>query len=181
MAISDDEWNRIKSKWAATNFTSVKDKKAEFKKDLNRGHDGEKSFYEKYKTSVTHLDGRNADFEINKTGETIELKSDYFDYEKTANMFMERYSYDEEPGGPWQALKKKITYYIYHFVSHDITFIFNTAQLVKRLDKLTVNMKLINVQNRNHVTRGYKVPIVQIAELALEPADINLHEPKKKK
>lgn len=179
--MDDKKWKEIQDKWAATNFTSTKGKKAEFKKDLDRGHDGERSFFEKYQSSVTHLDGRNADFEINKTGETIELKTDYYDFEKTANLFMERYSYAEEPGGPWQSLKKGITYYIYHFHSHDRTFIFNTVQLVRKLEKLTVSLKLVNVQNRNHVTRGYKVPMLDLVDMCLEPADINLHEPKRKK
>ena len=179
MAISDDKWNEIKAKWAAA--ATDKPKAADFKKDLNRGHDGERSFFEKYTNSVTHLDGRNADFEINKTGETIELKTDYYDYEKTTNFFMERFSYGEEPGGVWQAAKKSITYFIYHFHSHDVTFIFNTLQLVRRLEKLEPTLKLIQVQNKNYITRGYKVPIILLSEMSLEPADINLHEPKKKK
>jgi len=179
MAIDDAKWAQIKAKWAAAG--NEKPAAADFKKDLKRGHDGEQSFFSKYQNSVTHLDGRNADFEINKTGETIELKTDYYDFDKTTNMFMERYSYADEPGGPFQSLKKGITYYIYHFHSHDQTFIFNVAQLVKRLQKLEPRMKLINVTNRNHITRGYKVPMIELVDLCLEPADINLHEPKKKK
>ena len=179
MAIDDKKWAEIQAKWKAASET--KPVKAEFKKDLARGHDGERSFYEKYQGSVTHLDGRNADFEINKTAETIELKTDYYDYEKTANFFMERYSYAEEPGGVWQAAKKGITYFIYHFDSHDVTFIFNTKQLVRRLEKLEPTLKLVQVQNKNYITRGYKVPIVLLSEMCLEPADINLHEPKRKK
>lgn len=177
MSIDDKKWAEIKAKWAA----KTEDKKPEFKKDLKRGHDGEQSFYTKFQNSITHLDGRNADFEINKTGETIELKTDYYDYDKTVNFFMERYSYADEPGGPWQSLKKKITYYIYCFPSHNMMFIFNTAQLVKKLEKMESKLKLINVQNKNYVTRGYKVPIIELTDLELEPEDINLHQSKKSK
>ena len=177
MAIDEKKWAEIKAKWASKTETP----KPEFKKDLKRGHEGENTFYQKYQSSVTHLDGRNADFEINKSGETIELKTDFYNYDKTVNFFMERYSYGEEPGGPWASLKKKITYYIYQFPSHDIMFIFNTAQLVKKLEKMESKLKLINVQNKNYLTRGYKVPIIELAGIELQPEDINLHEPKKGK
>lgn len=179
MAISDEKWAQIKAKWASQDKEVIVEK--EFKKDLKRGHAGEHSFFQIFQASITHLDGRNADFEINKTGETIELKTDYYDFSLTENFFMERYSYDDKPGGPWQSASKKIDYYIYYYQSHNMLYIFNTEQLVNRLDRIMKNEKLVSVKNKGYTTRGYKVNRKLIEELCLEPETIGLNIPKGRK
>lgn len=179
MSISDEQWEKIRAKWASKSEQEDLTK-AEFKKDLKRGHTGEHSFFQLFQASVTHLDGRNADFEINKTGETIEIKTDYYDHSLTENFFMERYSYDDKPGGPWQSSSKKIDYYIYYYPSHSELYIFNTEQLVRRLDRIMKNEKLVNVKNKGYTTRGYKVKRSLIEDLCLNFEDIGLVESKGK-
>jgi len=99
----------------------------------------------------------------------------------TENFFMERYSYDDKPGGPFQAASKNIDYYIYYYPSHNELFIFNTKQLVRRLDRIMKNEKLVNVKNKGYTTRGYKVKRSLIEDLCLNFEDIGLVESKGKK
>lgn len=183
MAISDDDWDRIKSKWAnkTPEFKAEIKKDKIFKVDLQRGHEGEHSFFMKYQHCITRLDGKGADFEINKTSETIELKTDYFDFNKTPNFFMEKYSYGDNLGGPWRSLEHKIEYFIYWYPSSGDTFIFNTVQLVKKLKKLEANLPMVNVKNKNYVTKGYKVNRDLLMDICLAPEDIGLFEFKGKK
>lgn len=173
----DKKWSEIQAKFKSVNETKpLKD----FKKDLKRGQDAEHIFAMKYQHCITRLDGRGADFEIDKTGETIELKTDFYGEHKTANFFMERYSYDDKVGGPWQALSKSVTYFVYQFDGGS-SYIFNTAQLVRKLDKLTKDMELVCVRNKNHVTKGFKVERSLLDSIRLHPEDIGLYEKKGKK
>jgi len=183
MAMSDDEWDKIRAKWAtkALEFKPVTKKDKIFSTDLKRGHDGEHSFFMKYQHCITRLDGRNADFEINKTAETIELKTDYFDHDKTPNFFMEKFSYGDNLGGPWQSLEKGITYFIYWYPSDGSTYIFNTVQLVKKLKKLEANLPMVHVKNKNYTTKGFKVNRDLLTDICLAPEDICLFEYKGKK
>lgn len=169
-ADSDIIWSKLESKWD----NSEAKKEYEFKKDLVRGHSGEHSFYQKYQHLLSHLDGRNADFEINKTGETIELKTDYYDENLTDNLFIERYSYDDKNGGPWQSADKNITYYIYQFHSTGNMYCFNTKQLVKKMAKYAANLQLVPVKNKGYTTYGYKVNKQLLKDLVLEPEEIGL-------
>ena len=170
------KWQQIQKKFQDS---EVK-KEAEFKADLERGHSGEHLFFQKYQHLLTHLDGRNADFEINKTGETIELKSDYYDMDKTENFFMECYSYDNKPGGAFQAADKGITYYIYYYVNNDTFYVFNTKQLVRRLAKFKSSMTMTNVKNKGYTTRGLKMARELLTNMCLDPEEIGLFETKKK-
>ena len=167
---SDITWKKLESKWD----DSEAKKEYEFKKDLVRGHSGEHSFYQKYQHLLSHLDGRNADFEINKTGETIELKTDYYDENKTDNLFIERYSYDDKNGGPWQSADKNITYYIYQFHNTGNMYVFNTKQLVKKMAKYAATLTLVPVKNKGYTTYGYKVDRQLLKSLILNPEEIGL-------
>lgn len=144
----------------------------EFKKSLSRGKRAESEFYELFKDKVEHLDGYAADFRIIKNDKLIELKCDSYDEHKTSNFFMERYSYADEPGGPHQSLKKGVDYFIYWFKSSMNFYCFETASLVRELDKLCKDQYLINIYNSNHTTRGYKVPRASLEHIRINIQDI---------
>lgn len=181
----DSYWTAVSGKWikseAAKPVPQLAIRVAKFKDDLKRGHGGEHKFYNRFAASVTHLDGRNADFEINKTGETVELKTDYYDMNKTPNFFIERYSHDDKPGGPWQAASKNITYYIYTFDKCGTVFVFNTNQLVRRLEKICKDLSLVDVPNTGYTTRGYRVERESLESIMLTCEEIGLIKPKVKK
>jgi hypothetical protein len=128
-----------------------------FQKSLKIGKKAENDFYELFKDKLEQLDGYAADFKILKNGKTIELKTDSYDPTKTANFFMEKFSYNEEPGGPFQALKKGTDYYVYWFPITMEFFVYKTETLVEKLQELHPKPWLINIRNQAHVTRGFLV------------------------
>ena len=94
---------------------------------------------------------------------------------------MERFSYDERDGGPWQSQAKGITYYVYTFDMCGTTFVFNTAQLVRRLNRLSKRLVLVNVPNTGYTTRGYRVERESLESIMLTCEEIGLIKPKEKK
>lgn len=133
------------------------DKVFDFQKSLKIGQKAEAAFYELFKDKVERLDGYAADFKLLKNDKTIELKTDFYDPSKVPNFFIELYSYDKEPGGPYQALKKGTDYYVYWFPITMELYCFKTSSLVAKLDELFPDPWLINIRNKNHTTRGYLV------------------------
>lgn len=128
-----------------------------FQASLKQGKKGERAFLDLFADKLVQTSGYIDDFVISRTKKTLDLKTDSYDPSKTANFFMERYSYAEEPGGPWQALKKNVDYYVYWFPLCNMIYCFKTKDLVRELDKLCDGQYLINVRNTSHVTRGYVV------------------------
>lgn len=129
--------------------------RANFSADLLRGQKGESAFHSLY-PHLTRLSGRDADFIDETTGETYEIKSDYYD---SPNFFMERWSDVDKakPGGPWQSAQKSITYYVYLFLKQGELYIFSVLDLIKQLEDIkNPNARLI--QNRSWTTMGYIVP-----------------------
>lgn len=175
MAISDDKWNEIKAKWAGKEMEFKSSKpSADFKKDLKKGQASEHDFLMKYQKHLTHTDGRRGDFEINKTGEVLELKTDYYDPEATPNFFIELYSYKEEPGGPFQSKLHGAKYYAYWYPNGDQLFLFNVDQLVKRMKKIMPNLDKKFIKNKSYTTTGYLVERELLLDLCLDPADVIL-------
>lgn len=146
----------------------------DFEKSLKIGKKAENEFYDLFKDKLEKLEGYISDFKINKSGETIELKTDNHCPTKTENFFIEKYSYGEEPGGPDQALKKGSTYFIFWFPKSMEFFCFKTDKLVKWLDKNYESPYLLNIRNKNHVTRGYLVPRHELEEIRLNIEEIIL-------
>lgn len=175
MAISDDKWNEIKAKWAGKEleFKSSKAPK-DFNKDLKKGQASEHDFFMKFQKHLTRTDGRRGDFEINKTGEVLELKTDYYDPEATPNMFIELYSYKEEMGGPFQSQAHGVKYYAYWFPNGDLLYLFNVDQLVKRVKKLMPTLKKTFIKNKQHTTTGFIIERELLEDLCLDPADVIL-------
>lgn len=143
---------------------------ANFASDLAAGQQSELLFFEKlFPSKLERTDGRKGDFRILKTGELLELKSDNYDYFKTPNFFIERYSYDDKPGGPFQSLENGVKYYCYFFPNSGHFFLFDTELLVRHLNWRFADAPLVPVKNKNYVTRGYKIERALLAHLIIGP------------
>lgn len=127
-----------------------------FLQDLKRGQQGEAAFYQNYQTYITRTGGRSGDFIINETGESIELKSDSYDPLQYENFIIERYSSPGKPGGPWQALAHGCKYFAYQFIQTGEVFLFETADLVTKLEQNSYKEFFCN--NGAYQTTYYKVP-----------------------
>ena len=123
-----------------------------FDESLKIGKTGEDIFGNLHPFLVRE-DGLKYDFSFKD--KKIELKTEYYDMDKTENFFIERYSYDNVDGGPWQSLKNGVDYYIHFFVKNHTWFSFTTKELVEYLDTLELN--LIKIPNKSHITRGFKI------------------------
>ena len=174
-------WTAISGKFVKQEVPQAQLKtKTKFERDLAKGQASEHNFFMKYQHCITRTDGRRGDFEINKTGEVLELKTDSYDPRHTDNFFMERHSYDNKPGGPWQSQEHNVSYYLYWFPITADLFIFNVNELVYRLTKIEKTLQKINVKNEGYTTVGYKVPRDQLRVLFLQPEDIGLFQMKEK-
>ena len=171
-------WESIKGKWQRSDVVKkipAAPLKTKFEHDLKRGQKSEHDFYLKYASCIVRTDGRRGDYELLKTGEVLELKSDYYNPNETPNFFMERFSYEDKAGGPWQALEYKVSYYIYWYPTTGVTYIFNVQQLVRRLNKLSKKLDLVNVRNQGYITQGYLVERSMLQDLFLAPEDVGLY------
>lgn len=144
----------------------------EFKKSLSKGKKAEAEFYELFKDKVEQLDGFMSDFRVLETGAGLELKTDFYDPSKTANYFMERFSYADQPGGPHQALDKGSKWFIYWFPLTMEIHAWKTSTLVRRLDSICKDRYTVNVQNSSHTTRGYKVARTELEDIEVDIMDI---------
>jgi hypothetical protein len=143
-----------------------------FQKSLKIGKKAENEFFELFKDKVEQLDGYVADFKILKNGKTIELKTDSYDPTKTPNLFAEKFSYNEEPGGAFQALKKGTDYYVYWFPITMEFFVYKTSSLVDKLNELYPDPWLINIRNQAHITRGFLVKRELLNKIRIPLEDI---------
>jgi hypothetical protein len=142
-------------------------------KDLERGQSGELLFMEKWCPYLEHLDGKDADFKATKTGYLIELKTDYYDYNKTGNFAMEiiRNLNTNAPGGPFQSLSKGIHFYVYQFPKNNLTFAFDVAKLCTILNSLSCK-KERKINNGTYETLICLVKLDIIKESAVDLAAI---------
>jgi hypothetical protein len=172
MSISDEKWQQIRAKWATQTETA---KPADFKKDLKKGQDAEHNFFMKFQQHMTRTDGRRGDFLINKTEEILELKTDFYDPDSTPNIFIEKYSYQDKPGGPFQSKEHGVSYYAYWFPKTDLLLLFNVDQLIKRIKKLEANLKTVSIKNKNYSTLGYLVDRNLLQDILLDPEEVILN------
>jgi hypothetical protein len=138
-----------------------------FTKDLTRGATGEQDIHMLF-PSLERLDGRTADFKT-AAGDLVEVKTDFYPFEKTNNFFIERYSHGDAPGGVHQALAKGAKYFVYLYNSNGAFYIFRTDLLVRFLDWRFADAELITVRNETYNTRGYKIPRSALAHLVVSP------------
>lgn len=131
----------------------------------NVGNQGEEEFRKNWtlihpELTLTHPNDQTHDFLILETGQSVELKTDTYDPEKTPNFFMERYSdiNNQSPGGPWRAREHGISLFVYFFPKGRIWYEFwNVPHLVDTLDELTKNQSMFNIRNHAWTTGGFKV------------------------
>lgn len=137
-----------------------------FYDDLKFGQDSEDRLLQQYPFLQLSID-KSYDFLIKGTNVRVEKKCDSYDPKRYGNLIMERFSYDEKPGGPWQAQKHKCRFFIYWFVAYDVMFVFDTVQLLARLRKLIKRdkLKLHDKHNQYWVTQYYKVPISALEDI----------------
>lgn len=133
-----------------------------FEKSIKEGEKGEQKFLLQMGSRIEKADGIKFDFIHKETNKSIELKSDYYNTEKTPNFFMERYSssYKQNAGGPWRALNDKVSIFVYYFPENNTAFFFNDIpKLVERLDTIINNSSLtpMNIPNNGYVTQGYRI------------------------
>lgn len=152
-----------------------------FQKDLKKGKEGEAAFLALYPDALEATDGREGDFIVKATGALGEIKSDNYCPVKYPNFIMERYRSGTKPGGPWQAAEHGCTYYVYQFVKTGATYMFNVADLVKRLESMELTEH--KVGNGSYETTYYKVLRTALEDLYLDvhttflPPVLNLPSP----
>lgn len=112
-------------------------------------------------------DGRKGDFKLGK--DTVEVKTDSYDMDKTVNFFIERWSdiANQKPGGPWQSLEHGAKYFVYWFPKNGTAFVFETLELVTYLNTVLADYQSITIPNRAWVTVGYKIPRETLKSLAI--------------
>ena len=127
-----------------------------FEDDLKFGQAAEDDFAVRFK--LTRTDGRKGDL-ITSSGDVVELKTDRHDPKQTVNFIMERYSYSNRPGGPWQALQHGVKYFVYRFETTDEIFVFDVSDLCKKLEEIVAfyAVQLENKVNESHITRFYRI------------------------
>jgi hypothetical protein len=147
-----------------------------FQADLARGRIGELAFLHATKGTVEPTDGRTGDFIIKGTKTKIEVKSDYYDPNKTPNLFLEKYRSGNKPGGCFQALEHGCKYFLYCFVQTGTIYAFKTKELCERLDLLhdSKNLTLTSVENPNYTTRGLKVHRDLVTDLMIDLSEIGI-------
>lgn len=142
-----------------------------FEDSFKSGFRGEQEFYSKYKDRLVWINkAHEPDFQLIESGRFVELKSDYYDMDKTENFFIERYSDCSKytPGGPWQALEKNAFYYVYYFPKNNIHFIFETKKLVDFLNKTRDTWRMEKIRNKSWTTSGFVVPRDKLQHLYKE-------------
>ena len=144
-----------------------------FKQQLQVGDRGQELFLKYYHEPLVVYPKHAADFQLVKCGGLVELKTDTYNMEKTANFFWERWSDmdKKKPGGPWQSHKHKVKRFVYMFVRHNVYYEFqDVPALVARLDELIASKKYkpFPVKNRGWITVGYPIPRTELADLYIE-------------
>lgn len=136
--------------------------------DQNKvGKKGEQFLKKHWPEPLRKLEGKGPDF-LDLQGELIEIKTDTYDMDKSANFFMERWSVldKKSPGGPWQAVDKKATVFVYLFLTNKTWYVFRDMEkLIDRLDDLTEKLGMVYIRNRGYITAGYKIPRAKLSDL----------------
>ncbi len=136
-----------------------------FQDQLKIGNKGENSFVKYYKDrGAKKVKTRDFDITIDND-KKVELKTDSYKMEKTANFFFERYRNAEKaPGGPWQSKEKGCHYFVY-----DKTFFwFDNDKLCKFLDKIIKNYEPKQIRNKGWACIGYAIPREIVKHLVIQ-------------
>ena len=137
-----------------------------FQNEVSKGNKGEAWLMHHYHSPIIPHHDHSADF-IRHDGLKLELKTDWYSLSNTEYFFIERWGDidKKKPGGPWQSLGKADVF-VYLFIRDGVYFEFDDMkELIKRLNKLTKDLKLIRIQNRGYAGGGYKVKLTDLADL----------------
>lgn len=145
----------------------------DFKEQLTKGNAAEEEFPAIYKqmTGLEVEKHTTFDYDFNcEDGNKVELKTDFYPHEKTANFFIERWSdYDaEKPGSLWQSGPKGVTQFIYWYKSSGKVYKFTIdleklAGIIEQLvEEKSIPMKFI--QNRTYRGGGWCIPRKLLAD-----------------
>jgi len=143
-----------------------------FKNQQNVGDKGESDFKESYKSlSPIKSEERAIDFHLN-TGESVEVKTDTYPMEKTANFFMETVSNSESGklGGPFRARQDGVKFFVYYYLNNKQFFWFDTIKLCEKLEQLIAEKKykIKSIKNKTWLTLGYAVPRADLESVLLK-------------
>ena len=146
--------------------------KFDFKKQLYIGELGENDFISCYKNfGPIKSKDRKFDFILNN-GDSVELKTDTYDMNKTENFFMELYSDidSNKIGGPWRARMDVITFFVYYFSINKTFFWFNPIALCMKIEEIIINNKLKPriINNKGWKTQGYVIPRVSLLDIVIK-------------
>lgn len=101
-----------------------------------------------------------ADFRVIKTGELVELKTEYgYTTKSTPNFFLERFrNLKGQPGGPWYSHINSVRWFMKLFADGHL-FIFETKELIDRVDFLINknNLKEVFIRGEHRDTIGYLI------------------------
>jgi hypothetical protein len=141
-----------------------------FHKSLGAGKAGETAFLllaSKHGLELTQTDGRSGDF-VDSTGHKYELKTDSYSHDKTENFFIETFSDVDKlkVGGPAQALAHGCKYYCYYFPSHQLVYVFDTANLLQQLSTLKMG-PVKYIKNVRWTTTGFAVPRKSLSPITI--------------
>lgn len=137
-----------------------------FIKDLQKGKLGESHFIRDYPNYRKGGEGYCLhDFVCQVDGHTVELKTDFYDMDKTPNFFLERYSnYKKKTnGGPW---RRGAEFFVYYFISHEEYFWFKRQEMLELLNDIKLG-KLVRVPNGKYDTMGYKIERELLEEIRI--------------
>jgi len=148
-------------------------KVADWKQDLARGDVGEREFLATFPMwqKGEDINRYEHDFVHRLTGETAELKTDYYNMEATPNIIVERYSNWERqtPGGPYRH-DGSLSLWVYYYRKNGLFLMYNPSQLIEKVDSL--NLLLTPVSNDRYTTMVYKVPRNSVEDCLVEVISI---------
>jgi hypothetical protein len=155
-----------------------------FRKSFVFGAEGEEFIAELYRDVLERTDGRKSDFKILRgvhQGQELELKTDGY---ISPNVFIERWSKVAvcnpageitpldipKAGGMWQTYKNGVTTFGYFLPMYGKLVIYDTAELIKEVDKIVQknNIKLFGIENKagkgggQYLSQGYRIPRLEI-------------------
>ena len=130
---------------------------ANFKADLKRGLQGQALFLKHYPEYEPTTGFNKIDF-IHPDGTKVELKTDFYNMNKTKNFFFERYSNDTAGtlGGPFSAAESGVDFFVYFFIKSLKSFWFRPKELCEFLENWEGSKNLIEVPNKGYTTLGIK-------------------------
>lgn len=147
---------------------------ANWLKDLARGDVGEREFLATFPMwqKGEDVNRYEHDFVHSITGETAELKTDYYDMEKTPNIIVEKYSNYEKrtPGGPYRH-STELSLWIYYYRKNGIFIMYNPSQLIEVVDSL--RLPLVPVRNDRYTTMVQKVSRQSVQDCVVEVVNIS--------